>query len=101
MFGDDFFESVDRYHAKRRSEFEKLACEPCMKKAIVNDRVLVSAGAAGRGFEWERLEATVIEIADTAYKLRFEGRQVGGKDDIEWVHKFIVTDVLGPQDSSR
>jgi hypothetical protein len=97
MLNDDYFKSIERYHAKRRSEFEKLACEPCLTEASVGDRVLVSAGAAGRGFEWERLEAVVLEVADTAYKLEFVGR---GYTDIGWIHKFIVTDVLGPQVSS-
>lgn len=101
MFGDNLFDGINRYHEKRRSEFERLACEPCIKAAEVGDRVLVSAGAAGRGFEWERLEAVVIEVADTAYKLEFIGRDLNGKPDTGWIHKFIVTDVLGPQESSR
>ena len=43
-----------------------------------------------------RIDAGVLEVADTAYKLRFAERQIGGNDDIGWVHKFIITDVLGP-----
>ena len=96
MFGDNFFSDIDKYHEKKRKEFEKLACEPCLTPANVGDRVLVGAGPAGRGFEWQRLEAVVLEVADTAYKLNFVDRAINGKPDIAWIHKFIVTDVLGP-----
>ena len=95
MFDDKSWDSVDNHHAKRRGEFEKLACEPCLTPAKVGDRVLVGAGPAGRGFEWERLEAVVLEVADTAYRLEFVGRGFDGTPDIAWIHKFVVTDVLG------
>lgn len=96
IFGDDFFDSVDRHHAQRRAEFEKLACEPCVKEAKVGDRVLCAAGPLGMGFEWERHEATVIEVADTAYKVRFAHRKEYGTDMQQevWAHKFVITDVL-------
>lgn len=96
MFGDNFFDNIERYQERRRNEFNKLACEPCLTPANVGDRVLVSGGPAGRGFEWFRLEAIVLEVADTAYKLHFIGRDYRGKPDIEWIHKFIVTDVISP-----
>lgn len=96
MFGESFFDSVERYQNRRRDDFNKLACEPCMTPANVGDRVLVSAGPAGRGFEWQRLEAVVLEVADTAYRVNFVHRHYDGKPDIDWIHKFIVTDVLGP-----
>lgn len=97
MFGDDYFSGVERYQNEKRDEFEKLACEPCIKEAKVGDRVLVAGGPSGRGFDWVRLEAVVLELADTAYKLHFVDRLICGKPDIAWIHKFIVTDVLGPQ----
>lgn len=95
MFGDDFWERIYRAHAQRRAEFEKLAMDQPAKSAEVGDRVLVSAGPAGRGFEWERLEAVVLEVADTAYKVRFTNRKtIHGDPDEDWVHRFAVTDVL-------
>jgi hypothetical protein len=98
MFDNDFFDEALSYQERRRREFERLACDPCLTEAKVGDRVLVSAGPVSRGFEWERLEAVVMEVADTAYKLLFVGRSKNGKDDIGWIHKFIVTDVLSFQE---
>jgi hypothetical protein len=96
MFHDEFFDILNKHHQQRRREFEKIACEPCMTPASVGDRVLVSAGPLGRGFEWKRIEGTVIEVADTAYRIEFGRRRYTDEPDIEWVHKFCVTDVLGP-----
>lgn len=96
MFDNSFFDGVERYQQKRRDEFHKLACEPCVTPANVGDRVLISAGPAGRGFEWERHEAIVLEVADTAYRLHILRETYDKKPDIAWIHKFIVTDVLGP-----
>ena len=98
MFGDDFFKSIDDHHKRRKDEFDKLACEPCLKSANVGDRVLVSSGVVGRGFPWQRLECRVLEVADTAYKVDFVTRKTYGTNepDIDWVHRFAVTDVLDP-----
>ena len=97
MFDDAFFERMDKAQEKIRMQFEKLASEPCLEPASVGDRVLVAAGPCLRGHEWGRLEAIVLEVADTAYKLHFVGRNFRGEPDIAWIHKWIVTDVLGPQ----
>lgn len=94
LFG--WSDRIDRVHDKRRQEFEKLACEPCLKSASVGDRVLVAAGPNGRGFEWERLEAVVIEVADTAYHVRYTRKETYPELQEAWVHRFTVTDVLGP-----
>ena len=97
MFGDDFFKSIDAHHKKRADAFEKLATDPCAKSAEVGDRVLVSAGVVGRGVDWARLECVVREVADTAYKVEFLTYKKFGTNanDVDWVHRFAVTDVLG------
>ena len=100
MPGDFFdFDAIDRHHKKRRDEFEKLAMDPPAKSAEVGDRVLIAAGPVGRGFEWERLEAVVLEVADTAYQVRFTKRKtIYGESDEDWVHRFCVTDVLAAKE---
>lgn len=97
-FGGFDFDAIERARQARRDEFEKLACEPCMKSANEGDRVLVAAGPVGRGFEWMRHEAIVLEVADTAYRVRYTDYKsiVNDGPVEEWVHRFVVTDVLGP-----
>lgn len=90
----DFFGGVDDYHNKRKAEFEKLATDPPAQSAEVGSRVLVSAGVIGRGFEWERIEGTVIEVADTAYHVRLKDKYNADRTNDMWVHRFAVTDVL-------
>ena len=96
---DEMFERIDEYHNKREQEFEKLAIDPPARTAEVGDRVLVSAGVLGMGFEWERLEATVIEVADTAYHIRFKDKKEYGTyySKEVWAHRFAITDVLGKE----
>lgn len=100
MFNDgwysDFFSGIDEHHARRRAEFEKLAMDPPSRSAVVGDRVLASAGVIGHGFDWERLEGVVIEVADTAYRVRFLETSIADSFE-KWVHRFAVTDVLGPR----
>lgn len=91
---DDFFDGVERRWNQRKDEFKKLACEPCLDEVFVGSRVLLSAGVLGRGFEWERKEATVLEVASTAYFVRFAEMNHNGEPDEQWVHRFAVTDVL-------
>lgn len=95
MFDDDFFSRIDDHHAQRRAEFDKLAADPPARSAEVGDRVLLACGAIGRGFEWERVEGIVQEVADTAYRVKFKKDYDKDYHDL-WVHRFIVTDVLGP-----
>ena len=90
----DFFGGVDDYHKKRRAEFEKLAAHPPAQSAEVGSRVLVSAGVLGMGFEWERLEGVVLEVADTAYNVRLKDKYHDDRTKDMWVHRFAVTDVL-------
>jgi hypothetical protein len=98
IFGDigGMFRRMDDRHDKLRGEFERLACEPCTKPVGVGDRVLVHAGLCLRGHDWIRLEAEVLAVADTSYKVNFveRTRVVTGEPDIEWIHRFLVTDVI-------
>lgn len=94
ILGEDFFEGIERHKEKMRAAFEKLAADPCKKNAEIGDRVLVSAGPIGKGFEWERLEAKVLDIADTAYKLQFIEQDPHRDPHVGWVHRCLVTDVL-------
>ena len=104
---DDFnlngmFERIDEYHDKRKRQFEKLAADPPMASAEVGNRALVSAGVVGMGFEWERHEVVILEVADTAYRVRFKDEKEFQSDELKemWVHRFAVTDVLSATDDS-
>lgn len=103
MFDDvnEFWKGIDASHKKQRDEFHKLCCEPCLTEAKVGDRVLVSGGPIGFGFEWTRFEVIVLEVADTAYHLEFvtETHPITKEKKRKWVHRFAVTDVLGPQNA--
>ena len=93
---DRMFERIGEHHAKREREFEKLAADPPMASAEVGGRALVSAGVIGMGFEWERLEVEILEVSDTAYRVRFKDKKEFDNDELMemWVHRFVVTDVL-------
>ena len=97
MYDDPFdFREIEESYKKREAEFEKLSTDPPCGEIKEGTRVLVAAGPIGMGFDWIRLEATVIEVADTAYCVQF-------KDQIDyntrqpkemWVHRNIITDIL-------
>ena len=91
---EDSFREADRRRRQTEAEFEKLACEPCLKEAKEGDKVLVAAGVMGRGHHWMRLEAEVLRVADTAYYVRYV-KYTNYKGEVveEWVHRFAVTDV--------
>jgi hypothetical protein len=95
------WDALDRRHEKMNQEFMRLCCEPCGRVPAAGDRVLVAGGLIGKGHMWARLEATVVEVADTACKVRFLDRisvQYGVEDT--WVHNALITDVMGPKEAT-
>ena len=90
------FDDIRREHDRKRAEFERLCFDPCMMTPEVGDRVVVAAGPLGMGFDWVRLEATVIEAGQLSYKVRFTDRThpITGEPITQWIHPAIITDVL-------
>lgn len=90
------WDDINDYHRKLDSEFAKLINEPSARVPQVGDKVLVAVGLLGMGYLWVRLEAEVIETADTSYKVRFTDRKKWGSDELqeEWVHQALITDVV-------
>lgn len=91
---DEAIRRADQDYERRRQLFEKLSLDP-PRAADVGERVLVAASLVGRGYEWARLEAEVLEVADTAYRVRYTTYKLAGKPVEEWVHRLVVTDVIG------
>jgi hypothetical protein len=96
LFGEGFWEGIQKAHNRMDDEFRRLCCEPSAKTPTTGCRVLVAAGLLGMGHPWIRLEATVIECGDTSYKVRFtDYRHVLTKElEEKWVHQSLITDVL-------
>ncbi len=94
---DEMFRDIYKYRDKLDSEFARLAAEPCSKVPQVGDRVLIAAGLVGKGHLWIRLEAVVLECADTAYYVKYKKYKLYRDTDTheEWVHQAVITDVLG------
>ena len=97
LFNDDDFQMMmdraDKYKDRLYEELSRLNAEPCMKPMKVGDHVLVAVGLIGRGHPWERRECVVLEVSDTAVKIRCPNDL--GKRWTEWVLNTLVTDVLG------
>lgn len=85
--------SIWRSLAAKESEFLRLAAEPCQKTPVVGDRVLVAVGLLGMGHPWVRMEGVVLEVGDTACFVRLKDRMLQ-KEEEEWVHNTLITDVL-------
>jgi hypothetical protein len=94
MFDDEFFKRMDERHRQQDEMFLRLCAEPCMDVAEVGDIVLIAGGLLGKGFLWVRLEATVLAVADTAYKVEFDKPFYDGTKDVQWVHRTLVTDIV-------
>jgi hypothetical protein len=89
----DAMRQFEKDRERRQAMFNRLLADPCMKIPEINDRVLVAAGLLGMGFDWSRLEALVIAVADASIKVRFD------KDHYfreQWIHPALIVDVLGP-----
>ena len=91
------FGAIDREKEAKTEEFMRLAIDPSMLVPLVGDHVLIAAGLIGRGLLWEREECEVIEIADTAVKVRGKNFGRPGKWE-EWIHNRLITDVLKRSD---
>lgn len=85
---------LDREHETREAEFMRLLADS-PKRVLVGDRVVVAAGLTGRGYNWVRVEAEVLEVGDVSVKVRFLGREaLVGKPDEDWIHSALITDIL-------
>ena len=96
MFEDieGFFRRSDEHRNNMEEEYRRLLGDPCLKQPRVGDRVIVAAGLLGRGHLWVRLEAVVLEVASSAYRVRFSGRAYNGKEEEDWVVHGLITDVI-------
>lgn len=92
MFDDHQINRQDirREWERKRSAFERLCVEPCMRTPKPGDRVVFAAGLIGHGFEWVRLEARVLEVGDTSVRVEFDDHY----HCVEWIHPCLITDVL-------
>lgn len=88
------FDGIHKAHEQKKAEFDKLVADQSMILPNVGDRVVVAAGPLSRGFEWIRLEAVVLEVGQSSYKVRFTKDRFDGTPDEEWVHPALITDVI-------
>jgi len=96
---DEMFKRMDRVHADRKDEFEKLRLDQSAIDAEEGDTVVVSAGPLGMGFDWVRLEAVVVRKGQQSLKVRFTDYKHALSDEpvVMWIHPALVTDVIKAQ----
>lgn len=105
MKNEDFFDKMfDRLDNafKAGDEMSAAFAKLCLGDATrkipkLNDLVIVAAGFVGLGHIWVRLEAEIVEIGESSYKVRFLDytpyRGTKGSHEV-WIHPALITDVL-------
>ena len=97
---DRGMERAERHWKKLEEQMNKLRSEPCMTIPKRGDLVILPAGPLGRGHAWIRLEAEVLYVAETSYKVRLHDRPKflypNGYEDI-WIDPILVLDVISKE----
>lgn len=88
--------STNRKHDEMQHEFDRLA-QDAPRPLKVGDRVVTAAGLVGRGHQWIRAGATVLEVGQTSVRVRFDKPGWNNTPDEDWIHQAIVTDVLASE----
>ena len=98
------FESMmnraERHWNKLYDQMNQLRSDPCMTIPKVGDLVIVAGGPLGMGHAWIRLEAEVLHVASTSYKIRIHDRPkflypLGYQD--MWIDPVLVLDVISKE----
>ena len=94
--------SVDLHTAadERRQRIQnEYALKIDAKPPDVGTLVILNAEMLGMGHSWVRLEATVLEKAETCCKVRFSDRKNYNTNQLEemWIHPSVITDTVAKE----
>lgn len=96
------FDAAEERSRRLERLLEKLRLDQPAKPPEVGDRVLCCASliGCGCGQDWERIEATVIEVASTSCRIEFT-HEFSKRKDSHWIPNEVITDILSPVSSER
>lgn len=90
------YEQMERIENRIYDTYERLSMDPPSQVPEVGDKVLICGCLVGKGYPWTRLEAEVLDVADTSYYVKYLGCKnfVTNKVFEEWVCSVAITDVI-------